>query len=145
MASRHTEALHDHPVWGEYLATRSELVIDLATQVRRHATQDGMQPVCAPPGSHPPAALVGEVAIWRAAVGVDPRDRPTGAGQLQIAAALWQQRLERRISHPGDDSANRDLQRDQVAPRTTKNYNRDDRHHPGRPKIHPTSLLPRPR
>ena len=35
------EALHDHPVWGEYLATRSELVIGLATQVRRHATQDG--------------------------------------------------------------------------------------------------------
>ena len=36
--------LHDHPVWGQYLATRSELVIGLATQVRRHATQEGTQP-----------------------------------------------------------------------------------------------------
>ena len=140
------KALHDHPVWGEYLATRSELVIGLATQVRRHATQDGTQPVWAPPGSHPPAALLGEVAVWRAAVGMDPRDRrPTGAGQLQTAAALWQQRLDRRISHPGDDPANRDLRRDQVAPRTTKNYNRDDRHHPGRSEVHPTSRPPRPR
>jgi hypothetical protein len=140
------KALHDHPVWGEYLATRSDLVIGLATQVRRHATQDGTQPVWAPPGSHPPAALLGEVAVWRAAVGMDPRDRrPTGAGQLQTAAALWQQRLDRRISHPGDDPANCDLRRDQVAPRTTKNYNRDDRHHPGRSKVHPTSLPPRPR
>ena len=140
------KALHDHPVWGEYLATRSELVIGLATQVRRHATQDGTQPVWAPPGSHPPPAVIGEVAVWRAAVGIDPRDRrPTGAGQLQTAAALWQQRLDRRISHPGDDPANRDLRRDQVAPRTTKNYNRDDRHHPGRSKVHPTSLPPRPR
>ena len=139
-------ALHDHPVWGQYLATRSELVIGLATQVRRHATQDGTQPVWAPPGSHPPAAVLGEVAVWRAAVGMDPRDRrPTGAGQLQTAAALWQQRLDRRISHPGDDPANRDLRRDQVAPRTNKNYNRDDRHHPGRSEVHPTSLPPRPR
>jgi len=140
------KALHDHPVWGEYLATRSDLVIGLATQIRRHATQDGTQPVWAPPGSHPPAALLGEVAVWRAAVGMDLRDRrPTGAGQLQTAAALWQQRLDRRISHPGDDPANRDLRRDQVAPRTTKNYNRDDRHHPGRSKVHPTSLPPRSR
>jgi hypothetical protein len=140
------KALHDHPVWGEYLATRSDLVIGLATQVRRHATQDGTQPVWAPPGSHPPAALLGEVAVWRAAVGMDPRDRrPTGAGQLQTAAALWQQRLDRRISHAGDDPANRDLRRDQVAPRTTKNYNRDYRHHPGRSEVHPTSLPPRSR
>jgi hypothetical protein len=90
------KALHDHPVWGKYLATRSELVIGLATQVRRRATQDGTQPVWAPPGSHPPAVLLGEIAVWRAAVGIDPRDRrPTGAGQLQTAAALWQQRLDR--------------------------------------------------
>ena len=129
--------------WGGETA---HLVIGLATQVRRHAAQDGTHPVWAPPGGHPPAALLGEVAVWRAAVGMDPRDRrPTGAGQLQTAAALWQQRLDRRISHPGDDPANRDLRRDQVAPRTTKNYNRDDRHHPGRSKVHPTSLPPRPR
>jgi hypothetical protein len=139
-------ALHDHSVWGEYLSTRSEVVIGLATQVRRHAAQDGTQPVWAPLSSHPNAAVIGDVAVWRAAVGIDPRDRrPTGAGQLQTAAALWQQRLDRRISHPGDDPANRDLRRDQVAPRTTKNYNREDRPHPRRSEVPPTSLPPRPR
>ena len=76
--------LHDHHVWGEYLAKRSQLVIGLADQVRDCASQSSEQPVWAPPGSHPTAALLGEVAVWRAAVGVDPQDRrPTGAGQLQ--------------------------------------------------------------
>ena len=91
--------LHDHPVWGEYLAKRSQLVIGLADQVRDCASQNGEQPVWAPPGSHPTAALLGEVAVWRAAVGVDPQDRrPTGAGQLQAASALWQQNLDRAVA-----------------------------------------------
>ena len=98
------EALHDHPVWGQYLAKRSQLVTDLADQVRHHANQDGTQPVWAPPGSHPSAALIGEVAVWRAANGIDPKDRrPTGAGQLQTAAALWQHHLDRSITHASDD------------------------------------------
>ncbi|HJQ87285.1 MAG TPA: hypothetical protein VJ820_07475, partial [Propionibacteriaceae bacterium] len=141
------KALHDHPVWGEYLATRSELVIGLATQVRRRATQDGTPPVWAPPGSHPPAVLLGEIAVWRAAVGIDPRDRrPTGAGQLQTAAALWQQRLDRRISHPGDDPANRDLRTDQVGPTTTKNYTATTADiTPGGPRSIQRLLPPRPR
>ncbi|MGH3338076.1 MAG: MobF family relaxase, partial [Propionibacteriaceae bacterium] len=45
--------LHDHHVWGEYLAKRSQLVIGLADQVRDCAGQDSEQPVWAPPGSHP--------------------------------------------------------------------------------------------
>jgi hypothetical protein len=82
-------ALRDHPYWGEYLARRSELLIGLADHVRRHAAQDGTQPVWAPPGSHPNAAIIGDVALWRAVNGIDPRDRrPTGPGQLQTAAAL---------------------------------------------------------
>jgi conjugative relaxase-like TrwC/TraI family protein len=93
------EALHDHHVWGEYLATRSQLVIGLADQVRDCASNNSEQPVWAPPGSHPTAALLGAVAVWRAAVGVDPQDRrPTGAGQLQAASALWQQNLDRYIA-----------------------------------------------
>jgi hypothetical protein len=93
------EALHDHPVWGEYLAKRSQLVIGLANQVRDCASQNSEQPVWAPPGSHPTAALIGEVEVWRAAVGVDPQDRrPTGAGQLQAASALWQQNLDRDVA-----------------------------------------------
>jgi len=90
------EALQGHHVWGEYLAKRSQLVVGLANQVRDCASQNSEQPVWAPPGSHPTAALLGEVAVWRAAVGIDPQDRrPTGAGQLQAASAFWQQNLDR--------------------------------------------------
>jgi hypothetical protein len=93
------EALQDHHGWGEYLAKRSQLVIGLADQVRDCAGQNSEQPVWAPPGSHPTDALLGEVEVWRAAVGVDRQDRrPTGAGQLQAASALWQQNLDRDVA-----------------------------------------------
>ncbi len=71
------EALHDHPVWGEYLAKRAELIADLAAQVRRHANQDSTPPVWATPGSHPSVALIGEVEVWRAANGDRPEGPPT--------------------------------------------------------------------
>ena len=93
------QTLHDHHIWGEYLAKRSQLVIGLAEQIRDCASQNSEQPVWAPPGSHPTAALLGEVEVWRAAVGIDPQDRrPTGAGQLQAVAALWQQNLDREVA-----------------------------------------------
>jgi hypothetical protein len=93
------EALQNHHVWGQYLAKRSQLVIDLANDARDGASRGREQPIWAPPGSHPTAALLGEVAVWRAAVGVDPQDRrPTGAGQLQAAAAFWQQNLDRDVA-----------------------------------------------
>ena len=80
LASRRPKTLHDHPVWGQYLAQRSQLVTDLANQVRGQARQDGTQPVWAPPGSQPNLAIIGEVAVWRAANGIHPNDpRPTGA------------------------------------------------------------------
>jgi hypothetical protein len=91
--------LHDHHIWGEYLAKRSQLVIDLAVQVRDCASQNSEPLVWASPSSHPSLALLSEVAVWRAAVGVDPQNRrPTGAGQLQIAAALWQQNLDQHVA-----------------------------------------------
>jgi hypothetical protein len=98
------EALHDHHVWGEYLAKRSQLVIGLANQVRDCASQNSEQPVWAPPGSHPSVALIGEVEVWRAANAIDRKDhRPTGAGQLQTAAALWQHHLDRSVADCSDD------------------------------------------
>ena len=91
--------IHDHHVWGEYLAKRSQLVSGLADQVRDCASHSSEQPLWASPGSHPTAALLGEVAVWRAAVGVEPQDRrPTGAGQLQAASTLWQQNLDRDVA-----------------------------------------------
>ncbi len=138
--------LHDHPVWGEYLTKRSQLVTGLADQVRDQAGLGDTQPVWAPPGSHLTAAVIGEVAVWRAAVGIDPRDhRPTGPGQLQIASARWQQHLDRRITHPGDDPVSLDPRRGQVGPRIPQNRNREDRHHPWRPEARPTSPPPRSR
>jgi conjugative relaxase-like TrwC/TraI family protein len=128
--------LHDHHVWAEYLAKRSQLVIDLADQVRDGASHSSEQPVWAPPGSHPTAALLGEVAVWRAAVGVDPQDRrPTGAGQPQAASALWQQNLDRavaRCSRLGADVAER-----QVAGPSR------DRQREGRHRLPPTRAVRR--
>ena len=80
--------LHDHPVWGDYLAKRSQLVADLADQVQDHACQGDGEPVWAAPGSRPSTALIGEIAVWRAANGINPQDpRPTGGGgQLETAS-----------------------------------------------------------
>ena len=50
-------------------------------------------------GKPPDTALIGEIAVWRAANGIDPQDpRPTGAAQLQNAADLWQQHLDRNVA-----------------------------------------------
>jgi hypothetical protein len=70
--------LRAHPVWGPYLAKRSHLVANLADQIQDHACQGDTKPVWAAPGSHPSAAFIGEIAVWRAANGINPqtRDQP---------------------------------------------------------------------
>jgi hypothetical protein len=102
------ETLRSHPVWGAYLAKRSQLVADLADQVQNDAFRGDARPVWAPPGSHPSTALIGEIAAWRAANGINPQDpRLTGATQLETLPALWKQRLERdiaRATEPATDS-----------------------------------------
>jgi conjugative relaxase-like TrwC/TraI family protein len=122
-----SSTLHDHHVWGQYLGKRSQLVIGLADRVRDCAGHSREQPVWASPGSHPSVALVGEVAVWRAAVGVDPEDRrPTGEGQLQTAAALWQQYLDQHVAL----SSNRigaDVRKRQVDG-PAQDHQRKDRH-----------------
>ena len=133
------EALHDHPVWGEYLAKRSQLVIGLANQVRDRTSQNREQPSWAPPGSHPTAALLGEVAVWRAAVGVDPQDsRPTGAGQLQAASALWQQNLDRSLRR-SDDDIGLDIPERRSAQSTGDRRHQDRQHLPQPPTTRPNS------
>jgi conjugative relaxase-like TrwC/TraI family protein len=93
------ETLHAHPVWGSYLAKRSQLVADLAAQVKNHACRGDGPPVWAVPGSHLSTALIGEIAVWRAANGINPQDpRPTGIGQLETLPALWKQHLDRDIA-----------------------------------------------
>ena len=92
-------AIQDHPAWGNYLAKRAQHVADLAGQIRDLATRADDQPVWAPPGSHPSTALIGDIAVWRAARGIDPQDpRPTGGHQLEAAADLWKQHLDRDVA-----------------------------------------------
>jgi hypothetical protein len=102
------ETLHSHPVWGDYLAKRSQLVADLAEQIQDHACQAAAEPVWALPGSHPSTALVGDIAVWRAANGINPQDpRPTGGTQLETLSTLWKQRLDpdiARATYPPADA-----------------------------------------
>jgi hypothetical protein len=100
--------LQADPIWGAYLAKRSQLVADLADQIQDHLCRDAGEPAWVPPGSHPDTALIGEIAVWRAANGINPHDlRPIGeGGQLDTAAALWKQRLDRDIARSTDSSGN---------------------------------------
>jgi hypothetical protein len=67
--------------------------------VQDHAYEGGGPPAWAGAGGHP-TALIREIAVWRAANGINPQDpRPTGeGGQLDTAAALWKQRLDWQIA-----------------------------------------------
>jgi hypothetical protein len=92
-------AIQDHPAWGNYLAKRAQHVADLAGRIRDLATRADDQPVWAPLGSHPSTALIGDIAVWRTARGIDPKDpRPTGSHQLEAAADLSKQHLDRDIA-----------------------------------------------
>jgi hypothetical protein len=132
-------ALHDHPVWGQYLAQRSQLVTDLANQVRDHASQDDTQPVWAPPGSQPNLAIIAEIAGWRAANGIHPNDpRPTGAAQLQTAPALWQHHLDRSLARGSHDIIGRpDIPEGQSA-----GTSRDRRHEDRQRLPQPSAMRP---
>jgi hypothetical protein len=108
--------LHDHPVWGTYLAKRSQLVADLADQVQDQLCQSDAKPVWAAPETHLTTALIREIAVWRAANGIDSQDpRPTGGFQLETAAALWKQRLDRHIARSTDSSGNETFNERQAA------------------------------
>jgi hypothetical protein len=89
------------------------------------------QPVWAAAGSHASTALIREIAVWRAANGIHPQDpRPTGGGgQLDTAAALWKQRLDRHITHSADPSANARADERQRAHTAHRRW-RDDRQGP---------------
>jgi hypothetical protein len=122
------EALRDHPVWSEYLAQRSQLIADLADQVQDHARQADAPPVWAPPGSHPSAALIGEIAVWRAANGINPQDpRPTGGTQLETLPARWKQRLDRDIARATDPPADARADKRQTRRTAVSSYNNRQR------------------
>jgi conjugative relaxase-like TrwC/TraI family protein len=56
------ETLHSHPVWGAYLAKRSQLVANLAEQVQDHACQGDAPPVRRSPAAVPNTRSASELA-----------------------------------------------------------------------------------
>jgi hypothetical protein len=140
------QAISDHPDWGQYLAQRTQLITKLAHDVRHHALHDATQPAWAPPGRPLSAALIGDIAVWRAANGIDPRDhRPTGPAQLQTASIEWRHRLDQSIAQASADPAGLDAPRRQAAARTLQGRQHDSRdHRPHRSELHRGSLPPSP-
>jgi conjugative relaxase-like TrwC/TraI family protein len=128
--------LHADPVWGIYLAKRSQLVADLAGQVQDHVCRGDGPPAWAAAGGHP-TALIGEIAVWRAVNGINPNDpRPTGGGggELDTAATLWKQRLDWQIARSTDSSGNNRFNERQAAytgPRRSHHHNRRPYQTPG--------------
>ena len=122
--------LRAHPVWGDYLAKRSQLVADLAGQVQAHACQGDAEPIWAAAGTHPSTALIGGIAVWRAANGINPQDpRPTGGTQFESLPALWKQRLDRDVAwatYPAADATADERQ----AGRTALSRSYSHRQHP---------------
>jgi hypothetical protein len=95
--------LRNHPVWGDYLAARSDLVRTLADQVGAAITDTDPPVWVTQCSSSVPSSVIREVSVWRAAMQVSPEDRrPTGPVQLQKAARTWQQQLDRQVA--GDQS-----------------------------------------
>jgi hypothetical protein len=90
------------PDWATAVGPSTLVIIDeagMADHVRNQAGQDAPQPIWAPGGRQPDVGIIGEVAVWRAANGIDAKDRrPTGAGQLQTSSALWQHHLHRSLA-----------------------------------------------
>jgi conjugative relaxase-like TrwC/TraI family protein len=95
-------ALAQDPQWDDYLAQRAELVTSLADQLRDDvlttAGDTGRSPTWLTFGMTTDPEALADIEVWRAAVSVDPEDtRPTGAPQLQKAAATWQRQLNHRL------------------------------------------------
>jgi conjugative relaxase-like TrwC/TraI family protein len=91
--------LQNHPVWGSYLADRSQLVAKLADLIKEQAALADTDPNWAPLDSHLSDKLHGEVAVWRAANGVDPSDpRPTGPRRLETMPSSWQNQLDHAVA-----------------------------------------------
>lgn len=103
------DVLRDDPYWGGYLLAAAAAVREQAGIVRAEAT--GWTPTDAPAWAGPlvdlDADLAADVAVWRAATGVQPDDwRQTGEPQLPTAEASAQRNLDQRIARVlGDPNA----------------------------------------
>ncbi len=129
--------LQVNPVWGDYLTERSQLIADLADYVREQASRSDAPPAWSSPGSHPSASLLGEVAVWRAANGINPHDpRATGGPQLEPRADLWKQHLDRAVAN--ELSRRLDLDQQPVSQQLRHRYHGDP------PRLHQQPSSNRP-
>jgi conjugative relaxase-like TrwC/TraI family protein len=87
------------PNWGPYLNARSQLVAQLADQVRGNAAAEAPAAwVAARLDALLSTELIADIQVWRAATQVEPSDlRPTGPLQLGSAARRFQQQLDKRL------------------------------------------------
>jgi hypothetical protein len=93
------QGLRDHPVWGNYLAVRSDLVRTLADQVKATVADTDSPAWGTRRGTVLPGSVIRDVEVWRAAMQVSPEDRrPTGPVQLQMAARTWQRHLDHQVA-----------------------------------------------
>jgi conjugative relaxase-like TrwC/TraI family protein len=140
------QVIQDHPDWGDYLVQRSQLVTARADDVRHHTLRYDAQPGWAPPGRPLSAALIGEIAVWRAANGIDPHDRrPTGPEQLQSGPAEWQRCLEHGIAQSTNDPDRLNPSRRQAASGAIRRRRWDNQdHRPQQSEVHRRPLPPGP-
>lgn len=101
------DPLAGDPQWGDYLRRRESLVDELAEQIRDQAR--AWTPDTAPSWAQPLVTanpvLTAEIAVFRAATGVDDADtRLTGPPQYPVATRAIQDRLQRH----GTDAVERD-------------------------------------
>jgi hypothetical protein len=92
------ERLHQHQTWGPYLTARAATVAKLADRVRDSVGTDQLPRWADQDGGRPLSRLVGDVEVWRAAMGVSPDDqRPTGPLHRHKTARMWQRQLDEAI------------------------------------------------
>jgi conjugative relaxase-like TrwC/TraI family protein len=93
-------ALATHPRWGPYLADRAQLVAHLAAEIRSVARQwdHSTAPAWARPLADDQPELTAEIAVFRAAHGVDAADsRITGPDQYPARSAAVQRLMRGRL------------------------------------------------
>jgi hypothetical protein len=88
------------PNWGPYLHARSQLVAQLADQVRGNAAAEAPAAwMAARLDALLSTELIADIQVWRAATQVEPSDlRPIGPLQSGYAARVFQQQLDKRLA-----------------------------------------------
>lgn len=95
------DVLAENEQWGEYLTARAQMVTDLAADVRAVPVETNTPagPMWARGRGDADHDLLQDVAVWRAAMGVDPTELAlTGRPRYARAEQRHQEALERRAS-----------------------------------------------